>query len=303
MHRNVMTPTSVRRLGACVNNATKYQQIRRFATTRKWHQTVSDRSREHEERLAVLQAEDLRLLQPVKANLQEYSAAVGKAKDLLENMPAALQPILPLRSVHSFATHRAMIAEALASAERLNDEKLPNLLAHLEDLEVEDYPEPGKDETEMEFLARVKDMSPGERQTLLNTVNGQVEATAKKLRQRVQNWTPEQEEAEKSEPEKLQARNPLPGPSTEEQFANVISDATAKSNFGLGEDQDVRQRKALDVSENTSSKTSAPETPSTAATKPAGNSAVSSPKPKTFGFDLNSLQAKLEASIKNIAKR
>jgi len=283
MHRNVMSPMSVRRFGACVKNATIHHQVRRLSASRKWQQTASDRNREHEERLSVLQSEDYRLLQPVKANLHEYLATVEKARDSLERMPAALQPILPLRSVYSFASYRAIIAEAQALAQGLRDEKLPDLLAHLEDLELEDYPEP-KDERETEFLARVKDMSPAERRALLDTVKEQVEATTNNLRQRVQNWTPEQEEAET---EKMQARNPLPGPhSTEEQFANVISDATAKTTLGLGEEEeDVRQRKE--------SKTSAPEKESSATTKP---------KSKTVGFDLNSLQAKLEASIKKFSK-
>jgi hypothetical protein len=306
MHRNVMPPMSARRLGACIHNATKHYQVRRLTTSRKWQQTASDNSRDHKERLEILQAEDLRLLQPVKANLNEYLATVERAKDMLEKMPAALQPILPSRSVHSFPTHRLIIAEALASAERLKEKDLPNLLAHVEDLEIEDYPEPGKDETEVQFLARVKDMNPAERRTLLNSVSGQVEATTKNLRQRVQNWTPEEEEAERlSEAERIQARNPLPSPSTEEQFANVISDATAKTNFGMGQPEDVRQWKPLDVPGRTSSKTSAPEPQTTATAKSTQEATADAPKPKakSFGYDLNSLQAKLEASIKNVAKR
>jgi hypothetical protein len=303
MHRNVMSPMSARRLGACINNATKHCQVRRLNTSRKWQQTASDNSREHKERLAGLQAEELRLLQPVKAKLNEYLATVEKAKDMLENMPAALQPILPLRSVHSFATHRLTIAEALAAAERLKEERLPNLLAHVEDLEVEDYPEPGNDETELQFLARVKGMNPAARRTLLDTVNEQVEATTKSLRQRVQNWTPQQEEAEKSETERLYTRNPLPSPSTEEQFANVISGATAKANFGTGQQEDIRQWKPLEVPGSASSKTTAPGPQSTAAAKPTQQPTADAPKPKSFGFDLNSLQAKLEASIKKVAKR
>ena len=296
MHRNVMTPMSARRLGACINNATKHNQVRRLTTSRRWQQTASE-EREHKERLAVLQAEDLRLLQPVKTHVDEYLATVGKAKDMLENMPAALQPILSSRSVHSFPTHRLIISEALASAKRLQEENLPNLLAHLEDLEVEDYPEPGNDETELQFLARVKDMNPAERRTLLDTVNGQVEATTKNLRQRVQNWSPEEEEAERSDAERFQTRNPLPSPSTEEQFANVISDATAKLNFGMGQPEDVRQWKPLGAPGGTPSKASAPDQ------QPAATVDAPKPKPKTFGFDLNSLQAKLEASIKKVAKR
>jgi hypothetical protein len=305
MHRNVMPPMSARRLGACIHNATKHNQVRRLTTSRKWQQTASDNGREHKERLEVLQAEDLRLMQPVKAHLQEYLATVGKATDILENMPAQLQPILPSRSVHSFPTHRLIIADALASAKRLKDEGLPNLLAHMEDLEIEDYPEPGKDETEVQFLARVKDMNPAERRTLLDTVSGQVEAATKNLRQRVQNWTPQEEEAERSDAERIQARNPLPSPSTEEQFANVISDATAKTNFGMGQPEDIRQWKPLDVSGRTPSKTSAPEPQSTATAKPTQEPTADAPKPKpkSFGFDLNSLQAKLEASIKKVAKR
>jgi hypothetical protein len=294
-----MPPMSARRLGACINNVTKHYQVRRLTTSRKWQQTESEGSREHKERLAILQAEDIRLLQPVKTHLNEYLATVSKAKDLLENMPAALQPILPQRSVHSFPTHRLIISEALAAAKRLEEERLPNLIAHLEDLEVEDYPEPGKDETELQFLARVKDMKPAERQTLLDTVTGQVEATTKNLRQRVQNWTPEEEEAEKAErpdTERFQTRNPLPRPGVAEQFANVISDATAKTNFGMGQPEDVRQWKPLEVPGSPPSKTPASESQPTAG--------APEPEPKTtFGFDLNSLQAKLEASIKNVAKR
>jgi hypothetical protein len=304
MHRNVMPPMSARRLGACINNATKkHYQVRRLTTSRKWQQTESEGSREHKERLAILQAEDIRLLQPVKTHLNEYLATVGEAKDLLENMPAPLQHILPQRSVHSFPTHQLIISEALAAAKRLEEERLPNLLAHLEDLDVEGYPEPGKDETELQFLARVKDMKPAERQTLLDAVSGQVEATTKNLRQRVQNWTPEEEEAEKraekraerSDTERFQTRNLLPRPGVAEQFANVIADATAQTNFGMGQPEDVRQWKPLGVpgSPSASSKTPAPESEPTA----------DAPKPKRFGFDLNSLQAKLEASIKNVAKR
>jgi hypothetical protein len=304
MHRNVMPPMPVRRLGACINNAAKYYQARQLTTSRRWQQTANE-DREHKERLAVLQAEDLRLLQPVKTHVNEYLATVEKVTDILENMPAALQPILPLRSVHSFPTHRLIISEALASARRLKEEDLPNLLAHLEDLEIEDYPEPGNDETELQFLARVKGMRPAERRTLLDTVNGQVEANTKTLRQRVQNWTPEEEEAERSDAERFKTRNPLPSPSTEEQFANVISDATAKTNFGTGQPEDVRSWRPLGVPGSPSSKASAPESKSTATAKSDQQSTADAPKPKpkTFGFDLNSLQAKLEASIKKVAKR
>lgn len=305
MHRNVMSPMSARRLGACIDNATKCYQVRQLTTSRKWQQAASGDSREEKERLAILQAEDLRLIQPLKANINEYLATVGKAKEMLENMPATLQPILPSRSVHSFATHRLIISEALASVERLEGKGLLNLLAHLEDLEVEDYPEPGKDETELQFLARIKDMKPAERQTLLDTVNGQVDTITKKLRQRVQNWTPEEEEDEKSDMERLQARNPLPGPSTEEQFANVISEATAKTTFGLGRQEDVTQWKPLEVPGGTPSTSAAPEPQPAATAKPAQQPMADAPKPKpkSSGFDLNSLQAKLEASIKKVAKR
>ena len=302
MHRNVMPPMSARRLGACIHNATKHNQVRRLTTSRQRQQTASDNDREHKERLEVLQAEDLRLLQPVKANVKEYLATVGMAKEILENMPAALQPILPSRPVHSLPTHRLVIAEALASAERLKEEDLPNLLAHVEDLEIEDYPEPGKDETEMQFLARVKNMNPTDRRTLLDTVSGQVEDYTKNLRQRVQNWTQEEAEAERSDAEKIQARKPLPSPNAEEQFANIISDATAKPNFGMGQPEGTRQWKPLG---GAPSKTSAPEPQSMATAKSTQEPTADAPKPKPsgFGFDLNSLQAKLEASIKKVAKR
>lgn len=290
MHHNVMAPMSVRRLGACINDATLHYQVRRLTTSRKWQQIESDTSRDHKERLAVLQAEDIRLLQPAKAKLNDFVATVDKARDLLENMPAALQPILPPRSVHTFATHQAVIAKALARADKLKNESLHNLLAHLEDLEVEDYPEPGNDESELRFLARVKDMNPVERQAFLDRLNMEIDTTALSLRQGIQSSTREQEEAETSEPERLPTRNPLPSPSNEEQFANVVSDATVESNFGPEQQGDVTLWKPTVAPEDTSSKTPAPESQSTAS------------KPKSFGFDLNSLQAKLEASIKKAAK-
>jgi hypothetical protein len=275
-----------------MNDAPLHYQVRRLTTSRKWQQIESDTSRDHKERLAVLQAEDIRLLKPAKAKLKDFVATVDKARDLLENMPAALQPILPPRSVHTFAKHQAVIAQALARAEKLKDERLHNLLAHLEDLEVEDYPEPGNDESELRFLARVKDMNPVERQAFLDRINMEVDTTALGLREGIQSSTREQEEAETSEQERLPIRNPLPSPSTEEQFASVVSDATTNSNVGLEQQGDVTRREPTVPPGSTSSKTPAPESQSTA----------SAPKPNSFGFDLNSLQAKLEASIKKAAK-
>jgi hypothetical protein len=278
MYHNVMSPTIARRLGACAHNtSTKCHHVR-LSTSSFRQQTVapSDHQKEHLERLALLQAEDRRLLKPVKAKIGEYQARLAQIRETLTTLPPALQILEGIKSpAYTLVEHRASIAEAIASLDRLKDAKLPTLLAHVEDLELEEYPEPSSDDSEVEFLQRVDGMKAAEREDLLDSLSLEIRALSSQTAESVQRYTGGRmtnmsgSEIEPAKPVE-RTENPFAktaarmksaagtgskkkaedktkfGLSTDEQFASVIADAAPKNfvkkkkaadaNFGLDQD-------------------------------------------------------------------
>lgn len=168
-----MSPIIARRLGACLNNTTKLHHVLRMSTTAtRQQQLASDRYNEHLDRLTLLQAEDQRKLKPVRAKIGDYDAVLSKGLDFLTTLPAALEPLTKSRDTAHTSVERAIaITEAQAQLRRLKDGTLPNLLKHVEDLELEPYPDPGSDDDEIDFLSRVGGMSDAERKDLLDTLD------------------------------------------------------------------------------------------------------------------------------------
>jgi hypothetical protein len=192
MYRNVMSPTIARRLGACAHNtSTKCHHVR-LSTSSFRQQTVapSDHQKAHLERLAFLQAEDRRLLKPVKAKIGDYQARLAKIRENLTTLPPALQILEGIKSpAYTLVEHRASIAEAIASLDRLKDAKLPTLLAHVEDLELEEYPEPSSDDSEVEFLQRIHGMKAAERKDMLDSLSLEIRALSSQTAESVQRYT------------------------------------------------------------------------------------------------------------------
>lgn len=184
-----MSPTIARRLGACVNNTTKIHHALRMSTAATRPQkSASEHYDEHLDRLPLLQAEDLRRLKPVKAKIQDYHAVLDRGLDLLTTLPAALEPLTRMKDTAYTAVERAIvITEAQAQLRKLKDASLPNLLAHIEDLELEPYPEPGGSEDEIDFLQRLRGMNEAERKDLLDTLNMEMRAAISQVTESVQN--------------------------------------------------------------------------------------------------------------------
>lgn len=333
MRRNVMSPILARRLAACINNAPRNHHIRLFTGTPRWQQTPSDDNRDHIEKLALLQAEDLRLLLPVKDKVSKYQTTVDETRKFLLDLPNALEPILAGNkdSVYTLGEHRTSISDALASTDRLKDVKLPNLLAHLGDLEVEEFPEPGSQEEEIDFLQRVRSSSPAERNDILMSLESEITALKVRSADSVRRNSAPLDESDSATPSpterkenpfaKTAAKAPVVGDagkkkaenkskfglSTDEQFANVVANAAAaaeaakpknkvedNSNFGLAqENKDPTSWKPTPAVEN---KSTSP--PAQAATTSNNEPKSTTPKAKPPTHDLNSLQAKLEASWK-----
>jgi hypothetical protein len=262
MYRNVMSPILARRLGACAHNTTiKCHHVRLFTSAFR-QQTVapSDHQKEHLERLTLLQAEDRRLLKPVKAKISAYQTKLAESRDFLTTLPSALQPLEDLKSrAYTLVEHRATIAEAIASLDRLKDAKLPTLLTHVEDLELEEYPEPGSDDAEIDFLQNIRGMNAAERKDLLDSLNLEIRALSSQTAESLQRYHggrlsdtsgsdigPTRPVERRENPfartaarmkalapgSKKKAEDKTKfGLSTEEQFASVIADAAPKNAF------------------------------------------------------------------------
>ena len=272
-----MSPIVARRLGACVNNIPKLHDALRMSTTAIRRQKLaSDRYDEHLHRLTLLQAEDRRKLKPVKAKIEDYDAVLNKSLDFLTTLPAALEPLTNRRDTAYTSVERAIaITEAQAQLRKLKDATLPNLLKHVEDLELEPYPEPGSDDDEIDFLSRVRGMNDAERKDLLDTLNMERIAAVSHVAENVKNlkWKDdltsisgsdagseapiERKEnpfakvaakvAASTDTGKKKADDkPKFGMSTEDQFASVVAEAAARKeaikirkvvgkNFGVGQ--------------------------------------------------------------------
>lgn len=254
-----MSPTLARRLGACAKNITKYQHARLSTKSSEKQSPADEHNKEHLERLTLLQAEDRRLLKPVQAKIEEYQAVLDKTREFLTTLSPALQPIQALESpAHTLIEHRHSITEALAALDRLKDAKLPNLLAQVEDLQIEEYPQPGSDESEIDFLERVSGMTTHEKKDVLDSLDMEIRAYFMQSTESIQRLTgryqepsaieeaPPEEPLERkenrfakeaakaaaaaaaAEASKKKAEEQSKGKfglSTEEQFANVIADA------------------------------------------------------------------------------
>jgi hypothetical protein len=174
MYRNVMPPILVRRLGACIN---RFTNVRLATSSSKHEKTANDHYNDHLERLSVLQAEDARLLRPMNSKIEEYTVLLGKSREFLTTLSDALELLRGMKSpCYTLEQHRAGITDALASLDRLKNKRLPSLLAHIEDLELEPFPEPGSDEPEIDFLQRVGGMSARERKDALDTMTMELRA-------------------------------------------------------------------------------------------------------------------------------
>lgn len=299
----------------------------------------SDHNTDHLARLALLQANDLERLKPVKAKIAEYDAALKKGLEFFSTLPAALEPLNKMENTaHTKGDRNAALADALASLQSLKDAKLPNLLAHVEDLELEDYPEPASDEAEIDFLQRARSMSDVDRQDLLDSLNmefgaaiAQATESVQSLKVRNEKWSPSSSDAEPATPTERR-ENPFAkvaakatsaadagkkkaddrkkfGLSTDEQFASVIAKSApredviknkkvADTNFGLGQNTGDVTTWKPVVSE----KPKAPEHREYAY-RSDDDAPKEAPKPKPSVRDLNSLQAQLEASFKRAANR
>lgn len=371
MYRNVMSPTIARRLGACVNSITRNHHTRLSTTSFRAEKAPNDHNNEHLKRLALLQAEDLRLLKPVKAKIRDYQAVLDSSREFLTTLSPSFKPLEGLQfTAHTPVEHRAAIKEALASLDRLKDARLPNLLAQVEDLELEEFPAPSSDETEIDFLQRLAGMTAAEKQDTLDSLNMEIRAVSMQASESIERlrgrWVEtngsEQEPAKPLERKdnpfaKLAAKatvaadagkkkaeekgKPKFGMSTDEQFANVIANATPrdkspknkvvdKANFGLAESNgDITTWKPIESSksekleptrkpvetsnpwmpepQSQSQPRSASVPSDTPPASPRGARASSprpypdAPKPKPQGHDLNSLYAQLKTSWKKSA--
>jgi hypothetical protein len=259
MCRNVMSPIIARRLGACVNITTTVHNARISTTAIRRQKLPSDHHNEHLDRLALLQAEDLEKLKPVKAKIKDYDAVLNKGVEFLATLPVTLAPLAKLNTAHTSVERAIALAEAQTTLSKLKDATLPNLLAHVEDLELEEFPEPGSDETEIEFLQRARSMSDEERKDLLDSLNMEFGAAIAQATESVQSvqWRGEERSGSGSgsdtEPEATIERKENPfakvaakttaavgagkkkteekakfGMSTDDQFANVIADAVPR---------------------------------------------------------------------------
>lgn len=339
MYRNVMLPTIARRLGACVTNTTKLHHVLRMSTTAsKRQKPASDHYNEHLDRLPLLQVQDLQMLKPVKPKIADYDAVLSRGLDLLTALPAALEPLTRLKDTAHTSVERVIaITEAQAQCRKLKDVTLPALLAHVEDLELEDFPEPGSDETEINFLLRVRSMSEEERKDLLDTLDMQRSAAISKITENVQNleWKDEATRVSGSDTEAAAApierkENPFAkvaakvaasttdtgkkkaedkpkfGMSTDDQFASVIAKSEPrKEAFNMknvvGKNFGVGQNSG----EITTWKPDVPEKPKTREPRVFSHRSdeEDAPRPKAPVRDLNSLQAQLEASFKKSVDR
>lgn len=254
-----MSPIIARRLGACVNNTTTLRHVLRMSTTATRQQKLaSDRYNEHLDRLTLLQAEDHRKLKLVKAKIEDYDAVLNKSLDFLTTLPAALEPLTNRRDTAHTSVERAIaITEAQAQLRKLKDAILPNLLRHVEDLELEPYPEPGSDDDEIDFLSRVRGMNDTERKDLLDTLEMERIAAVSHVTENVQNlkWKDDLTsiggsdassaaaiERKENPFAKVAAKVAAPadtgkkkaddkpkfGMSTEDQFASVVAEAAAR---------------------------------------------------------------------------
>lgn len=184
-----MLPTIARRLGACVNNTTKIHHALRMSTTAARPQKLaSEHYNEHLDRLPLMQAEDLRRLKPVKAKIQDYHAVLDRGLDLLTTLPAALEPLAKMKDTAYTSVERTIaITEAQAQMRKLKDVALPNLLTHVEDLELEPFPEPGSSEDEIDFLQRLRSMNEAARKDLMDTLNMEMRAAVQQVTESLQN--------------------------------------------------------------------------------------------------------------------
>lgn len=199
-----------------------------------------------------MQAEDLRRLAPIKAKIKEYQAECDKAHEFLASLPAALEPLESLSPARPLKEHRAAINLAMESLNRLKDKKLPNLLANVEDLEIEVYPEPGSQESELAFMQSIGGMTAQEKQDKLRSLTRDIAGVVEEASRRIAGDRAQQERdglnpskdvfaavqldnpldfvnKKKSEPvgEEIRAGDKLKfGLSTEEQFASVVAGAT-----------------------------------------------------------------------------
>ena len=329
-----MSPINARRLGACANFTTKINCARISTTATIRQKLPSEHHNEHLDRLALLQAEDLEKLKPVKAKIKDYDAVLKKGQEFLATLPAALAPLAKLNTAHTSVERAIAIAEAQTTLSKLKDATLPNLLAHVEDLELEEFPEPGSDETEIEFLQRARSMSDDERKDLLDSLNMEFGAAIAQATESVQSleWRGEETSGSGSDTESTatveRKENPFAkvaakataavgtsrkkveekakfGMSTDDQFANVIADAAPRK-------EAIKKKKVADTSlglgqntgEVTTWKPVVPEKPKTPEPRDFPRRAVEdAPKPKSPVRDLNSLQAQLEASFRKSAGR
>lgn len=271
MSRNVMSPTVARRLGACAHNITKSRHHAHISTTSfRSQESPSDRQQDHLDRVAWMQADDMRRLVPLKAKIKEYQAECDKAHEFLASLPAALEPLESLSPARPLKEHRAVINVAMESLNRLKNKKLPNLLANVEDLETEAFPEPGSQESELAFMQRIGGMTAGEKQDQLRSLTMAIQSVVKEATDRM----PQETDGSRSpNPFAAVQLNPLDivnkkksevgediragdklkfGLSTEEQFASVVAGATkaedaidkkikkkvktTTAGFGLGQD-------------------------------------------------------------------
>ena len=270
MYRNVMSPKTARRLGACAYNITKTRHHARLSTTSfKSREAPPNFHQEHLERLAWIQKDDLSKLVPVKAKIKQYQAECDRAREFLADLPEALAPLDSLSPIRSLKEHQRDIENSIESLNALRDQKLPNLLANVEDLQTELFPDPGSDQSELAFLEQVGGMTAEERQDKYNSLTMELRAlvmdTARKMatdapvaRARepsasmVQNpfaavqmnpiLTGNSKKSE--EVEQMKARDKLKfGLSTEEQFARVLAGATKKEDT-LGEEIKKKLKKS-----------------------------------------------------------
>jgi hypothetical protein len=358
----VMSPTIARRLGACVNNSTKTHHVLRMSTTAIRRQKLaSDHYNEHLDRLPLLQAEDLRRLKPAKPKIQEYDAVLDRGLDFLTTLPAALEPLNKLKDTAYTSVERALaITEAQAQMRKLKDKTLPNLLAHVEDLELEPYPEPGSTESEIDFLTRARGMNEAERKDMLDSLNMEMRAALSQVTESLQNLEGKDEVTRgsssdtesaatverKADPfakvatkvaastdsgKKKAEEKPRFGMSTDDQFASVIAKSAPRKedfikkkvvgkNFGVGQNSgeittwkpDMAEKPKMAEPRVFSHRTDEDDAPRPTTWRPDVTEKPrvfshradegDSQRPKAPVRDLNSLQAKLEASFKSLKK-
>ena len=331
-----MLPTLTRRLGACVNLTTKFHHARLSTTAIRRQKLPSDHQSEHLDRLSLLQAEELEKLKPVKAKIHEYNAVLNKAQDFLTSLPAALAPLVKSENTaHTVLERRLALADAENALRKLKDATLPNLLAHVQDLELEAFPEPGSDESEIEFLQRARSMDDEERRDLLDSLNLEFGAAIAQATESVQSvkWSYEATSGSGSDAEPTpvieRKGNPFPkaaaktavaadavkkvvaeekakfGMSPDDQFKSVIADAAPREDAfkkrkvvgkNYGLGENTREAKTWKPEMGEKPKASEPKDTPRRLEEDA-------PRPKPSPRDLNSLQAQLEASFKKSANR